>query len=195
MSVKMSYNFFNSPKTFLLKKKIKKRLLLTLKFLVIFYFLTFDLKLDDAKAVTSTANLSVSTSITGTCVASATPMSFGTYNSGAESVATSTLYINLTSGNTFRVTMADDVISPDTAGNYRLWLDGDSNSEYLRVSLYNPAGNKLHYSGLVDANNIIGAGTGSNVAVATITGRIPSGQTGKSAGSYNRTISLNIAYQ
>jgi hypothetical protein len=195
MSVKMSYNFFNSPKTFLLKKKIKKRILLTLKFLVIFYFLTFDLKLDDAKAVTSTANLSVSTSITGTCVASATPMSFGTYNSGAESVATSTLYINLTSGNTFRVTMADDVISPDTAGNYRLWLDGDSNSEYLRVSLYNPAGNKLHYSGLVDANNIIGTGTGSNVAVATITGRIPSGQTGKSAGSYNRTISLNIAYQ
>jgi spore coat protein U-like protein len=122
-------------------------------------------------------------------------MSFGTYNSGAESVATSTLYINLTSGNTFRVTMADDVISPDTAGNYRLWLDGDSNSEYLRVSLYNPAGNKLYYSGLVDANNIVGTGTGSNVAVATITGRIPSAQTGKSAGSYSRTISLNIAYQ
>jgi spore coat protein U-like protein len=190
----MSYTFFNRPKPFLLKKKIKKRLLLTLKFLGIFYFLIFNLKFDDAKAVTSTANLTVSTSIAATCVASATPMSFGTYNSGAESVATSTLSINLTSGNTFRVTMADDVISPDTAGNYRLWLDGDSNSDYLTLSLYNPAGNKLHYSGLVDANNIIGSGTGSNVAVATITGRIPSGQTGKSAGNYNRTISLNIAY-
>jgi hypothetical protein len=179
----MSYNFFNSP----------KHLFLTLKFLG--FFLIFNLKLDDAKALTSTANLTVSTSITGTCVASATPMSFGAYNSGAESVATSTLSINLTSGGTFRVTMADDVISPDTAGNYRLWLDGDSESGYLTMSLYNPAGNKLHYSGLVDANNIVGTGTGSNVAVATITGRIPSGQTGKSAGNYNRTISLNIAYQ
>jgi len=195
MFFKMSYNFFNSPKLFFLKKKSKEEISLVSKFLVIFYFLFFNLKLDDAKAVTSTANLSVSTSITGSCVASATPMSFGTYNSSAESVATSTLYINLTSGSTFRVTMADDVISPDTAGNYRLWLDGDSNSEYLRVSLYNPAGNKLYYSGLVDANNIVGTGTGSNVAVATITGRIPSGQTGKSAGSYSRTISLNIAYQ
>jgi len=191
----MYYNFFNSLKPSFLKKKLKKKFFLTLKFLVIFYFLIFNLKLNDAEAVTSTADLLVSTSIAGTCVASATPMSFGTYNSSAESVATSTLSISLTSGMTFRVTMADDVISPDTDGNYRLWLDGNSESGYLTMSLYNPGGNKLYYSGLVDANNIVGTGTGSNVAVATITGRIPSGQTGKSAGNYNRTISLNIAYQ
>jgi spore coat protein U-like protein len=44
------------------------------------------------------------------------------------------------------------------------------------------------------AATITGTGTGSDSTAGTITGSIASGQTGKSAGSYSKTMTLNLVY-
>jgi len=186
------------------KEKLKIENHKTLNILcVIFILFIINLKSDfstvGASQQTASGTFTASIIFEPSCTASATVMSFGTYDGSVDKTATSTLSINLTNGSTFRVTMADTVISPDSEGDYRLWLNNDSTSgdfvDYLKVYFKNPAGNKLHYSGLVDANNIVGIGTGVLTTVATITGVIPSGQTGKNSGSFSRNVTLNIAYQ
>jgi len=187
-----SYLYFH------ISKKSKENNFGVLKILIGIFFIFINLKSDFAVATsTNTGTFNVSVGIGATCTASATTMSFGSYNVNSNSTGTSTLYINLTNGASFRVTMADPVVSGDQEGYYRLWLDGTESAafnEYLVVYFLNPAGNKLRYSGADNAYNIVGTGNGANTAVATITGTIPSGQTGKKTGTFSRIISLNIAY-
>jgi len=41
---------------------------------------------------------------------------------------------------------------------------------------------------------ITGTGTGSTATVGTITGSIAASQTGKTAGTYSKTMTLNLVY-
>ena len=44
------------------------------------------------------------------------------------------------------------------------------------------------------AATLTGTGTGSSAAAGTITGTIAGSQTGKTAGSFSKTMTLNLAY-
>jgi spore coat protein U-like protein len=44
------------------------------------------------------------------------------------------------------------------------------------------------------AATISGTGTGSSATAGTITGSMAASQTGKTAGSYSKTMTLNIVY-
>ncbi len=138
---------------------------------------------------TTTGSMIVSGSIASTCTVSGATMAFAAY-AASEITATSVITANCTNGTTYAISFND---TPDVSSKYYLVRSGGSSataSDRLEVSFKNGAGATMTNA----AATITGTGTGSSATAGTITGTMAASQTGKTAGSYSKTMTLNIVY-
>lgn len=149
----------------------------------------------NAQAATSTATITVSASIASSCTITTGNMAFGAYDSGATSSATATIAANCTNGTPYNIYFNEASDGP-AAGAYKLYAGGSSasgqNSDFLNAVFGATSG----FSNIITNGTtytISGIGTGSSVD-KTLYGRIASGQTGKSATSFSRNLTLNLVY-
>jgi len=116
-------------------------------------------------------------------------MTFAAYT-GAAITATSAVTANCTNATTFTISFND---TPDSSPAYYLVREGGSSStasDRINVTFTNTAGATMTNA----AATITGTGTGSTATVGTITGSIAASQTGKTAGTYSKTMTLNLVY-
>ena len=144
---------------------------------------------DPARSATTSGTFVASTSVASTCTISAGAMAFATYTGSATITQTSVVTVDCSTGTNYTVSFND---TADGSGNYILQNTTTgtvATGHQLLVSFTNGA--SAMTSG---AATITGTGTGTSSAAGTITGSIASGQTGKSAGSYSKTMTLNLVY-
>ncbi len=138
---------------------------------------------------TTTGSMIASGSVASTCSVSGASMAFAAYTA-SEITATSVITANCTNGTTYTISFND---TPDVTSKYYLVRSGGSSataSDRLEVSFKNGAGATMTNA----AATITGTGTGSAATAGTITGTMAASQTGKTAGSYSKTMTLNIVY-
>jgi len=138
---------------------------------------------------TTTGSMIASGSVASTCTVSGASMAFAAYTA-SEITATSVITANCTNGTTYAISFND---TPDVTSKYYLVRSGGSSataSDRLEVSFKNGAGATMTNA----AATITGTGTGSSATAGTITGTMAASQTGKTAGSYSKTMTLNIVY-
>jgi spore coat protein U-like protein len=138
---------------------------------------------------TTTGSMIASGSVASTCTVSGASMAFAAYTA-SEITATSVITANCTNGTTYAISFND---TPDVTSKYYLVRSGGSSataSDRLEVSFKNGAGATMTNA----AATITGTGTGSAATAGTITGTMAASQTGKTAGSYSKTMTLNIVY-
>lgn len=141
-----------------------------------------------ATAVTATGQFEVSTSIASSCTISAPTMTFAAYT-GTQITANTTLTINCTNGLAYSISLSENA---DASPDYYLYRGGTVSataSDQLRVKFTHTGGT---ITGATTA--ISGTGTGTDDTAKTITGTIAASQTGKTAGTFSRTMTLNIVY-
>ena len=145
---------------------------------------------DPATPATTTGSFIASASVTSACTFSAGAMGFGTYSSASDSTATSVLTVNCSTGQAYTISFNDTA----TGGQYILQnttTNVSSTGHQLLVSFAKSTGGAMT-SG---AATITGTGIGAADTLTTsIVGTIASGQSGKAAGSYSKTMTLNLVY-
>jgi spore coat protein U-like protein len=119
-------------------------------------------------------------------------MSFGAYTNSAITSSTNVI-VNCTNGTTYTISFNDT--PPSTPGSPKYLLANTTSgleSNTLEITFKNAA-NQTMTNG---AATITGTGTGSAVTLSgAITGTIAAGQlSGKPAGTYSTTMTLNIVY-
>jgi hypothetical protein len=144
-----------------------------------------------AALTTATGSLVVGTSVATVCTVSAASMDFAAYT-GSLITQTSVVTANCTNSTPFTISFA---AAPDgvTASTYKLirgTTDGSQTADYIEVSFTKSVGSTMTQG----AASITGSGTGSAAAAGTITGSIAASQTGRTAGSFAQTMTLNIVY-
>ena len=142
-------------------------------------------------AVTTTGSLAVSTSVASTCTVSAASMTFAAYT-GSPITATSEITANCTNGTAYTISFNDaaDGVTASTYKLIRATTDGSTSANYIEASFTKSAGSTM----TAGAATITGTGTGSAATAGTITGSIAASQTGKTAGTFSKTMTLNIVY-
>ena len=144
---------------------------------------------NNSKALsTTTGSMVTSASIASTCTVSAASMSFGAY-SAILITANSVVTVTCTNGTTYTISFLE---TPDSTPAYYLYRSGivsATASDQLLVTFTNGAATMTNA-----AATISGTGTGSSATAGTITGSIAASQTGKTAGTFSRTMTLNIVY-
>ena len=140
---------------------------------------------------TTTGSMAVSTSVASTCTLSAASMTFAAY-SGSLITATSEITANCTNGTAYTISFNDaaDGVTASTYKLIRATTDGSASANYIEVSFTKSAGLTM----TAGTASITGTGTGSAATAGTITGSIAASQTGKTAGTFSKTMTLNIVY-
>ena len=144
---------------------------------------------DPATSASTSGTFIASTSVSSACTISAGAMAFSAYTGSATITQTSVVTVDCSTGTNYTVSFND---TADGSGKYILQNTTTgtvATGHQLLVSFTNGA--SAMTSG---ASTITGTGTGTTSAAGTITGSIASGQTGKSAGSYSKTMTLNLVY-
>ena len=157
-----------------------------------------------AQSTTATGSMTVSTMILAGspaankysgvgsyCSVSADNMNFAAYT-GSSITATSTVSIECTNGTGYSISFND---TPDAAPAYYLVRVGGNSataSDRLNVTFTNTAGATMTNGAATISGT--GTGIGSNVTAGTITGTMAASQTGKTAGTYSKMMTLNIVY-
>ena len=142
-----------------------------------------------AQTTTTTGSMIASGSVASTCTVSGATLSFAAYT-GTEITATSIITANCTNGTTYNISFND---TPNSGSSYYLVRTGGdvaNASDYLAVTFKNTGGVAMTNA----AATITGTGTGSAATAGTITGTMTALQTGKTAGSFSKTMTLNIVY-
>ena len=137
---------------------------------------------------TTTGSMIARGSVASTCTVSGATMSFAAYT-GSQITASSVITANCTNGTTYTISFND---TPDSTPAYYLVRSTGSSanaSDRLEVTFTNGVSTMTN-----GAATITGTGTGSSAAAGTITGTMAASQTGKTAGSYSKTMTLNIVY-
>ena len=144
-------------------------------------------------AATVTSDLSVTATVSSTCVVSTSPVAFGTYNpsSASDSVSTGTVTITCTNGTTYTVSL-DAGANESSAGNVGTRRMKANTSDYLPYQLYK---DEAHTAVWGDAGaDILGSQTGNGSAQAiSVYGVVLKNQY-VSAGSYVDTVVVTITY-
>ena len=157
--------------------------------------LTVSLLYNDSVVAQTTAlgNVEVSASIGSSCtIFSADTMSFGAYTGASDLTAETQITINCSTGVVYTISLTDSHQS--TAPNYKLVRDGgnaSTSSDYLTVA-FKKYGSNSYLEQTV--STIIGTASGTEAVAQTIQGVIAQGQTGKTAGTFRKTVSLNLSY-
>jgi len=144
---------------------------------------------DPAAAASTSGTFLASTSVSSACTISAGSMAFAAYTSSATITQTSVVTVDCSTGANYTISFND---TANGSGEYILQnttTNTNATGHQLLATFSNGAAAMT--SG---AATITGTGTGASSAAGTITGSIASGQTGKSAGTYSKTMTLNIVY-
>ena len=144
---------------------------------------------DPATSASTSGTFLASTSVSSSCTFSAGAMTFAAYT-GSTITATSALTVNCSTGTNYTISFND---TANGSGEYILQnvtTNTVATGHQLLVSFANGSSAAM----TAGAATITGTGAGSSTSAGTITGTIASGQTGKSAGTYNKTMTLNLVY-
>ena len=144
---------------------------------------------DPAAAASTSGTFLASTSVSSACTISAGSMSFDAYTGSATITKTSVVTVDCSTGSNYTISFND---TANGSGEYILQnttTNINSTGHQLLATFTN--GGISMTSG---AATITGTGTGASSTAGTITGSIASGQTGKSAGTYSKTMTLNLVY-
>jgi len=142
-----------------------------------------------AQTTTTTGAFTASGSVASTCTLSAATLSFDAWVNETQN-KTVPIIANCTNGTTFNISIAT---SPDASPVYYLVRAGglsSTASDRLEVTFKNTDGIAMTNG----AATISSTGTGAAATAGTITGTMASSQTGKTAGSYSKLMTLNIVY-
>jgi hypothetical protein len=138
---------------------------------------------------TTTGAFTASGSVASTCTLSAATLTFEAWVN-VEQNKTVPIIANCTNGTTFNISIAT---SPDASPVYYLVRAGGVSttaSDRLEVTFKNTDGVAMTNG----AATISSTGTGVAATAGTITGTMATSQTGKTAGSYSKLMTLNIVY-
>jgi spore coat protein U-like protein len=144
---------------------------------------------DPAAAASTSGTFLASTSVASACTISAATMAFDPYTGSDTITKTSAVTVNCSTGANYTISFND---TANGSGEYILQnttTNINATGHQLLATFSN--GGAAMTSG---AATITGTGTGASSAAGTITGSIASGQTGKSAGTYSKTMTLNLVY-
>lgn len=171
------------------KKKSKISLMKSTTKLTYLVGLLIFCKSDFVVAQTTTSGtFLVSFGVSDSCSISADTMAFAPY-SGSQITATSAVSVDCTSGTNYTVSFND---APNSGSAYYLVKTGGNSANYsnrLEVTFTN--GSSVLTQGVAAFR---GTGIGSRAVAGTITGTIAALQTGKTAGSYTKIMTLNVVY-
>ena len=144
---------------------------------------------DPATSASTSGTFIASTSVSSACTISAGAMAFSAYTGSATITQTSVVTVDCSTGTNYTVSFND---TADLSGKYILQntTTGTNATGHQLLVTFSNGGAAMTQG----AATITGTGTGASAAAGTITGSIASGQTGKSAGTYNKTMTLNLAY-
>ena len=141
---------------------------------------------------TASGNLDVSANIVGSCsIFSAGTMNFGSY-AGLELTAESPITVDCSNSTVYTITLTDS--HQGSSPNYKLVRVGGSEStlsDYLQVAF------RVYGSGSFlqqTVSTIVGTASGNESVAHTLQGVLTASQTGKTAGLYRKTVSLNLSY-
>lgn len=146
-----------------------------------------------SSAVTSTNTFDASATVGSSCTISASTMTFAAY---AETLisATTNVTTNCTFGTVGTVTLST-VSDASTATKYKLIRtsqDGNTASDVLEVSFTLTSDSSTLHNG---AGSFSHTGTGAAVVnTSLITGTIAATQTGKTAGTFSKSLTLTVTY-
>ena len=144
---------------------------------------------DPATSASTSGTFTASTSVASACTISAGAMGFSAYTGLADLTATSAVTVDCSVGANYTIYFTD---TANSAGKYILQnTTTNTNSEGHQLLASFTNGSAPMTSG---AATITGTGAGTGSAAGTITGTIASGQTGKSAGSYSKIMTLRLDY-
>jgi len=144
---------------------------------------------DPAAATSTSGTFLASTSVSSACTISAGAMAFTAYTGAATITQTSAVTVNCSTGSNYTVSFND---AANGSGQYILQnttTNIASTGHQLLATFSNGVAAMTSA-----AATITGTGTGADATAGTITGSIASGQTGKSAGAYSKTMTLNLVY-
>jgi len=180
----MNINFFNKYSI----KKIALNSSALTSLLTVFFLYN-----QNATAQTTTSgNLDVSANIVGSCsIFSAGAMNFGSYT-GSELTAESPITIDCSSTTVYTITLTDS--HQGSSPYYKLVRTGGSEStlsDYLQVA-FRVYGSNTFLQQTV--STIVGTASGNESVAHTLQGVLTASQTGKTAGSYRKLVSLNLSY-
>jgi len=159
--------------------------------------LTASLLYNDSVLAQTTAlgSVDVSASIGSSCsIFSADTMSFGAYTGASDLTAETRITINCSTGVVYTISLTDPHQS--TAPNYKLVRIAAGSSEstlsdYLTIA-FKKYGSNSYLEQTV--STIIGTASGTEAVAQTIQGVIAANQTGKTAGTFRKTVSLRLSY-
>ncbi len=141
---------------------------------------------------TASGNLDVSANIGSSCsIFSADTMNFGAYV-GLELTAASPITIDCSNTIVYTITLTDSHQS--SSPYYKLVRTGGSEStlsDYLQVA-FRVYGSNTFLQQTV--STIVGTASGNESVAHTLQGVLTASQTGKTAGSYRKLVSLNLSY-
>lgn len=143
-----------------------------------------------AVPATVTATFTVSTNVVTTCVVSATPLSFGTYQGTSNQDSTSTITVDCS--NTAPYNVGLDAGTSTGATVTTRAMTGPTGALPLHYSLFSDSALTVNWGNTVGTDTVAGTGTG-NAQDLIVYGRVPSGQ-GNRAGTYTDTITATVTY-
>lgn len=144
-----------------------------------------------AYAVTSDSTFTATASVAASCSVSAADMGFSSYT-GSTITADSIVSANCSNPTSATISIAT-AVDGVTANTYKLVRQSGTSSvssDFIEVSFAKSDSTAL-YSG---SGTFTTTGTGSTVSVGTIRGTLAGSQTGKTAGTFEKVITLNIVY-
>ena len=146
---------------------------------------------NNASAATTSSTFTAQTVAANACTIAATTMTFSSaYNLTALTQA-SDIVVNCTANANFSISFTDTADGVG-AGQYKLirtGQDGQTSADFLNIAFNNGA-NTMTLSTTIAS----GTGTGSSATVGTITGIIAAGQASRTAGTFTKTMTLNVSY-
>jgi len=148
---------------------------------------TMMLTQNPAWAPTATGTMAVSSSVAASCTVNAASMTFAAY-AGTAITADSIITANCTNATTYTITIGSAF---DAGSVYYLVRTGGASgtaSDRLEVTFAKVGGAAM------PTDTITGTGNGSDQNAGTIRGTIAANQTGKTAGTFSKDITINIAY-
>ena len=145
-----------------------------------------------AQATTSSATFNVTASISSSCSFTTQALGFGVYNGTTSVTATATIAPNCTLATAYSFNLSE---TSDSAAGYYYLANGGTSTTNAANMVYFKVGSENTVASPITSNaspSIAGTGTGAAQTV-TFYGVIPA-QTGKSTGSYSRTLTWVITY-
>ncbi len=144
----------------------------------------------DAWAVSPTASMSVSATVTTVCTVSATALTFGEVNQTAVTDGTGGVSVTCTNGGTYNVSLDNGVNAG--AGTQRKLVSGANSLNY---NLFSDGTHSTAWGSTTGTDTVPGTGTGIAQPL-TVYGEIPAGQTVLSGNGtdYADTVTVTVIY-